>query len=503
MKKLSLYLCVVLFACAQQAQAQQSPKREFRGTWVHTVGNTSYKTMTTAQLQDDFRKLLDTFQMAGINAVIFQVRPQADAFYVSTIEPWSRFITGVQGKAPTPIWDPLAFMVEECHKRGMELHAWFNPYRVTSNDKEVLMKNHLYYKKPEMFVKYGKQIYFDPGNPESRKHTVKVIADVVSRYDIDAVHFDDYFYPYRIAGKEFPDEKSYQKYGKVDGFTGKAQKDDWRRNNVNILVHELSDTIKKIKPWVKFGISPFGVWRNKSVDPTGSNSQAGQTNYDDLFADIKLWVDKEWIDYNVPQLYWEIGHPKADYTPLIEWWSANNAGCQLYIGQNVATTVKVKKADGKSESQLARKMQMVRENPNIQGNVWWPGYSIRKNPDGFTDSISAGYQHYPALVPQFKYIDSIPPAPVQQLAVKKVQGGMQLWWEAVPATNEMDKAAYFCVYRFAANEVINLDDATKLLKVVRQPKYLIPEADTKKQYKYVVTALDRLYNESAPQELVL
>jgi uncharacterized lipoprotein YddW (UPF0748 family) len=350
MKRIKITLFALMAACT--IYAQQPPKREFRGAWIHTVGNREYQNMSSQEMQQHYRNVLDTFVKAGINAVIYQVRPQADAFFISDIEPWSRFITGEQGKAPDPVWDPLAFMIEECHNRGMELHAWFNPYRVTSNDQEVLCPEHLYFKKPYLFLKYGKQIYFDPGHPESREHTIKVIADAVKRYDLDAVHFDDYFYPYRIRYEDFPDEESFMKYHQVDGF-GRFDKNNWRRNNVNILVRDLNQTIKSIKPWVKFGISPFGIWRNRDMDPTASDTRGGVTNYDDLYADIKLWVEKGWIDYNVPQLYWEIGHPVADYTTLFKWWSENNFGSQLYIGQDIGRTVVVRKNDGTVEYQLS------------------------------------------------------------------------------------------------------------------------------------------------------
>jgi len=496
MKKLAITLFFLYTGCA--IYAQQSPKREFRGTWIHTVGNSDYPKMTSQEMQQHYRDVLDTFADAGINAVIYQVRPTADAFFVSEYEPWSRYLTGTQGKAPDPLWDPLAFMIEECHNRGMELHAWFNPYRVTSNNTEELDKNHLFFKKPYLFLKYGKQWYFDPGHPESREHTLKVIADVVKRYDIDAVHFDDYFYPYKIPYEEFPDEESFVKYHAVDGF-GRFEKNNWRRNNVNILVKDLNQTIKNIKPWVKFGISPFGIWRNINMDPTASNTQGGVTNYDDLYADIKLWVEKGWIDYNVPQLYWHIGHPRADYATLSDWWSENNFGRQLYIGQNLWVSVKAPD-DGKS--QLYTKMKMVRKNPNIHGNVWWSGYGMLSNPDGFIDSMKNEYQKYPALVPLFRHIDSIPPAPVKNLSGKNTPAGKQLTWEATPAKNEMDKAAYFCVYRFETNERINLDDAAKMQKIVRKPVYAIPPANDRKKYKYVVTAVDRLYNESVASKAV-
>ena len=499
MKK-SLFILFTFFAlCA--TFAQQPPKREFRGAWIHTVGNRNYQKMTTLEMQQHYRSVLDTFALAGINAVVYQVRPQADAFFISEIEPWSRFITGEQGKAPETLWDPLAFMIEECHHRGMELHAWFNPYRVTSNDQEVLCDDHLYFKKPYLFLKYGRQIYFDPGHPESREHTLKVIADVVKRYDIDAVHFDDYFYPYRIRYEDFPDEESFMKYHEIDGF-GRFDKNNWRRNNVNVLVKDLNETIKSIKPWVKFGISPFGIWRNKDMDPTASDTRGGVTNYDDLYADVKLWVEKGWIDYNVPQLYWEIGHPAADYTTLIKWWSENNFGSQLYIGQDIGRTVVVKKSDGTEEYQLHRKMQMVRDDPNVHGNVWWSGYSLYRNPNGLVDSLMSNYQRYPALVPQFKHIDSIPPASVRKLAGKNSTNGKQLTWEATPARDELDKAAYFCVYRFETNEPVNIEDATKLQKIVREPAYMIPPSNDNKKYKYVVTALDRLYNESVASKAV-
>ena len=499
MKRIAIAFFALVVMCT--IYAQQPPKREFRGTWIHTVGNSSYKNMTTEEMQQHYRNMLDTFEIAGINAVIYQIRPQADAFYISELEPWSRFLTGTQGQAPFPLWDPLEFMIEECHNRGMELHAWLNPYRVTSNDTENLCEEHLYYKKPYLFLKYGKQIYFDPGHPESREHTINVIADVVKRYDIDAIHFDDYFYPYKIKYEDFPDEESFMKYHEADGF-GRYQKNDWRRNNVNMLVRDLNKTIKSIKPWVKFGISPFGIWRSKDLDPTGSNTVGATTNYDDLYADIKLWVEKGWIDYNVPQLYWEIGHPTADYIPLIEWWSENNFGAQLYIGQDIRRTINVKKNDGTVENQLYRKLKMVRENPDVHGNVWWSGYSLYRNSSGLVDSLKNDYQKYPALVPVFKHIDNTPPAPVRKLTGKNTPDGKLLTWEILPDSNEMDKAAYFCVYRFEQNEPVNIEDAAKLQKIVRKPVYIIPQSSDNKKYKYVVTALDRLYNESKVSKTV-
>ena len=497
-----LFLMLASIVLATTTLLAQSPKREFRGTWVHTVGNSQYKTMTPNQMRDHYVSLLDSFERAGINAVIYQIRPQADAFYMNSIEPWSRFITGTQGVAPNPVWDPLQFMIDRCHDRGMELHAWLNPYRVTSNASEQLHPEHLYFKRPDLFLKYGTQLYFDPGEPDSRSHTLSVIADIVSRYDVDAIHLDDYFYPYRIGNTEFPDDVSFNKYRALQGF-GKDERDDWRRNNVNILVKQISDTIKAIKPWVKFGISPFGVWRNVSKDPLGSESKAGQTNYDDLFADIRLWVQEGWIDYNAPQLYWEIGHSAANYTPLIKWWSENNFGVQLYIGQDISRTLMVDGKSGKMESQLYPKMRMAREDPNVHGNIWWSGYNLSQNLSGMIDSLANNYQKYPALIPVYTLINTTPPQAPIDLKVTTSGDQSFLTWIEPQALTEMNRAVRYCVYRFMGSEQFDLENVSNIVKIVGKNEYLLPKLEENQEYVYVVTALDRMWNESVPSNMFI
>ncbi len=489
---ISLLLLVALGA--SNLRAGNNPKREFRGAWYPTVVNTTWKNMTTDEIKADIIHHLDIFKKLNINAVIFQVRPQADALFVSELEPWSRFITGVQGKAPNPPFDPAQFVIEECHKRGMEFHAWFNPYRVTSTKIEVLAPNHIYFSKPELFLQYGPQLYFDPGRPGSREHLKKVIADFVARYDVDAIHFDDYFYPYRLPYLEFPDEESFLLYHKADGF-GRFDKNNWRRNNVNILVKELNETIKSIKPWVKFGISPFGVWRNNTVDPNGSESSSLQTNYDDLFADILLWTKMGWIDYNAPQLYWEIGHSRVNYAPMVKWWSKNSNGVNLYIGQSISNQLEIKNRNGDLVNQLFRKMAMVRNDSNIQGNIWWSGLSFENHPK-LVDSLETNYQRYPALMPKYKNIDTIPPKPAYNL--KYLKG--YLTWNSPEFATEMDRAVFYVVYRFGAGESVNLDNPSKIVSIVRDAtKFKI---DGRKGVKYVVTSLDRLQNESIPSNSV-
>ncbi len=494
MKNLTTVLLALILSIA--AFGQDSPKREFRGAWIHTVGNQQFKTMSTDSLKKMFIQVLDDFEKAGINAVIFQVRPQADAFYISSIEPWSRFIAGEQGKAPEPLWDPLKFMIEEAHKRGMELHAWCNPYRVTSSDQEQLDPNHLYFKKPEIFKKYGKQLYFDPGEPESISHTVKVIADLVTRYDLDAIHFDDYFYPYPVAFEEFHDDASFVKYAKSQGFEY-WQKADWRRNNVATLIKELNDTIKAIKPWVRFGISPFGIHRNLKDTPDGSGSKTnGLSNYEQLFADVPMWAENGWIDYIAPQLYWKIGHSAADFKTLIEWWSKANFKGQLYIGENI-DTFNEKDVDNPDKTQFEAKMKMVRNLPNVDGNIWWPGWSIIRNPFGFTDSLTNRYQKFPALIPAYTNLDSIAPAKVSRLAKK----GKMLTWSHNSGNNKMQEARFFAVYKFPKGVRMDTDISKYLIKLVAEPKFPLKRNSGKRaRYQYIITAIDHCWNESEPSE---
>jgi uncharacterized lipoprotein YddW (UPF0748 family) len=349
-----------------------------------------------------------------MNAVVMQIRPVTDAFYPSEYEPWSEYLTGKQGTPPSPYYDPLQFMIEETHKRGMEFHAWINPYRAVFNvTKSSVAVSHVSKLFPNWFVTYGKTKYFNPGYPEVREHVTRVIRDIVERYDLDAIHFDDYFYPYKIAGKEFPDQDAYEKYG--NGLT----KDEWRRGNVDTIIKMLSQTIKAVNPRVKFGISPFGVWRNKSKDPMGSNTRAGVTNYDDLYADILLWMKEGWIDYVVPQLYWEIGHPLCDYNVLLDWWSKHSYGKQVFIGHGIYRTLEARTGGWKNRNEIPNQIKALRQNALVQGSVYFSSKTFNSNPNGWNDSLRNNYYKYPALVPPMSWIDSI--APLKPL-VEKVAG---------------------------------------------------------------------------------
>ncbi|MBA2249490.1 MAG: family 10 glycosylhydrolase [Chitinophagaceae bacterium] len=402
---LPLFLfCTSLFPLRLLAQ----PKYEFRAVWVATVDNIDWpssKYLSSDSQKAEFIKLLDLHQGNGMNAIIAQIRPATDAFYPSQYEPWSEWLTGTQGKPPVPYYDPLEFMITETHKRGMEFHAWMNPYRAefkiggSSIAPEHITKLH-----PEWFLPYGDKLYFDPGNKQVQNFVTNVVTDVVHRYNVDAIHFDDYFYPYRIAGKEFPDSVSYVKYAHG------INKDNWRRSNVDSIILLLSRAIKKENKFCKFGISPFGVWRNIDKDPEGSNTRAGQTNYDDLYADILLWLRMKWIDYAAPQLYWEFGHKLVGYETLIDWWARHSYGRHLYIGHGIYKAFDSKSGAWKNPGELPNQIKKLREYPQVKGSIYFSSKTFESDPNGWNDSLKNNYYKYPALIPPMEWIDNAKPA---------------------------------------------------------------------------------------------
>ncbi len=313
-------------------------RREFRGVWVAAVSNIDWPSapgLPTADQKSELLAILDRAQAQHLNAVILQVRPAADALYKSSIEPWSEYLTGRQGRAPSPGWDPLAYAVEQAHRRGLELHAWFNPYRARHpSAKGPLSRRHIANTAPALVKKYGTHLWMDPGESAVRKRTLRVVLDVVRRYDIDGVHLDDYFYPYKERTSngttEFPDARSWKKYEKAGGTLAR---DDWRRENVNTLVRQLNEQIHRAKPWVKFGVSPFGIWR-----PGYPEQIKGFDAYEQLYADSKLWWASSWVDYFTPQLYWPIAKPEQSFPALLHWWGEQNATARhlwpgLYTGR--------------------------------------------------------------------------------------------------------------------------------------------------------------------------
>ncbi len=403
MKQL-FYLLIILFCFVPFTKAQTN--FEFRGVWIASVENIDWpskKGLSVEEQKAEFIHIIAMHKRNGINAIFMQIRPAGDAFYPSQYEPWSEYLTGKQGLPPTPYYDPLAFMIAETHKQGLEFHAWLNPYRAVFNvNKSSISPSHITKIHPELFLTYGTTKFFNPGLQEVRNIVSNVVKDLVTRYDLDGIHMDDYFYPYRIASKEFPDQKTYEQSGT------KLSKDDWRRSNCDSVIKQLYLTIRLANPHVKFGISPFGVWRNKSQDPDGSNTKAGQTNYDDLYADILLWLKMGWIDYVVPQLYWERGHKLCDYDTLLAWWNRHTYGKHLYIGHGIyrANT----NPAWRDKNEIPKQIQALRQYATTQGSVYFSSKNFETNANGWSDSLRNNYYALPAIIPPMPWIDSIPPA---------------------------------------------------------------------------------------------
>ncbi|WP_394767363.1 glycoside hydrolase family 10 protein [Ferruginibacter sp.] len=391
-----LFINILFIPCSK---AQTKP--EFRGVWVATVDNIDWPTkgnFNTEAQKAEFIKLLDMHERNGINALVVQIRPAADALYPSQYEPWSQWLTGVQGQPPVPYYDPLEFMITETHKRGLAFHAWMNPYRAEFTiGTSTISATHITRLHPEWFLPYGDKRYFDPGNKAVQQYVANVVKDVVSRYPVDAIHFDDYFYPYRIAGITFPDDASYRQYGK------RLTKDDWRRSNTDSIIALLSRVIKATNKKCQFGISPFGIWRSVDKDPiNGSKTKGGASNYDDLYADILLWLKSGWIDYVAPQLYWEFSHSTAPYGLLLDWWNDHTYGRQCYIGLGIYKAG-VNRA-WREPSQLPQQIKALRTKPNIQGMIFFSSKSFENNPNGWSDSLRLNYFKDPVTIPPMNWL---------------------------------------------------------------------------------------------------
>ncbi|MCM1377353.1 MAG: family 10 glycosylhydrolase [Clostridium sp.] len=501
MKSFKFLIFLFLSFCSVSVALAQNPKREFRGAWLHVIGQSQWQNKSTAQAQEYIRQQFDKLQAAGCNAVIFQVRPTADAVYKSAYEPWSAWLTGRRGKAPNPEWDPMEFAIAEAHKRGMEFHAWLNPYRVTSTAKEVLPADHDSKKEPHRFFRYNGQVLFDPAYQENRDFICMIVEDITKRYDVDAIHIDDYFYPYPAAGQKLPDDASYAKFGNG------MNRNDWRRHNVDLLIEQLHKTIKRTKPWVRFGISPFGIWRNKKSDPKGSNSN-GLQNYDDLYADILLWDKKGWVDYLVPQLYWSLDTKAAPSRHLVQWWNDNIVKADLYIGQDTKRTMDSADPGNHDRNELDTKVRLSRMLPRVGGNVWWHGYWVTDNYKGVADSLALKYQSTIALPPAYGD-DNKRPDPVSNIQVVREGGKTFLTWTS-PAIGSREKetdAVKFVVYEFFPDENPNdISDPQTIIAVTPLNRVLISDDSNPNSVKgltFVVTSLDRMNRESKPVKLKL
>ena len=397
-KKLCL-LCffILLVSCGVRLPNElKAPKKEFRGVWIATVANIDWPLNpkeSIAKKKQDYLKILEFYKALNFNAVIIQVRTAGDAFYPSAYAPWSRFLTGKEGEAAKAYNHLLHWMIEETHKRGFEFHAWLNPYRATFDlNTSILAETHDYNQHPEWMVKYGKKYYYNPGIPEVQQHLANIITEIVENYDIDAIHFDDYFYPYSIKDEVFNDQKTFETYAKFN-----ISLEDWRRENINKLIKRTYDIIKAKKPWVQFGVSPFGVWRNKSKDPLGSPTNAGQTTYDDLYADVLTWIKNHWIDYIAPQLYWSLHYAPASHSKLINWWANNHQKTKLYIGNGA---YKVRNNFDKAwdkKNELPKQLKLARQTPQVSGNAFFSAKSLYAKNTDLAQYLKKKIYKYPAL----------------------------------------------------------------------------------------------------------
>jgi uncharacterized lipoprotein YddW (UPF0748 family) len=476
-----------------------TPKRQFRAAWIASVVNLDWPSrpgLAATRQQDELRRWFDEAARMHHNAVIVQVRPAADAFWPSPFEPWSTYLTGRQGTDPG--YDPLAFAVAEAHRRNLEFHAWFNPFRLAMSSRvDTLAATHPARAHPDWIVRYGGKLYYNPGIPAARAFVIDAIMDAVGRYDIDGVHLDDYFYPYPVRGKTFDDAAAYARYGA--NFPTLAA---WRRHNVDRFIEALAQRIKAAKPWVKFGVSPFAVWRNASTDPLGSPTRAGIETYDDLYADTRRWVREGWLDYVAPQVYWARGFPAADYDQVVAWWAEQVRGrdVHLYIGQ---AAFKVGKPSRQSPGwadadELSKHLAANRAWPEVQGDIYFSAKDVRADSLGAMSRLTRTWYSRPALVPVMASPGVSPPAPVDTVQVERAAGGARLQWQPRPAAG----ATAYAIYRSEQTPLTACDrsDARHLLATVRGVEYVDATARADRGYHYEVTALDRFSNESAPAE---
>lgn len=487
-------------AAVASAAATGPRKRELRAMWISSVVNIDWPSrtgLTADEQRAEFLHWLDVAEQFNLNAVFVQVRPTADAFWPSPLEPWSQYLTGVQGQDPG--YDPLAFIVEEAHARNLELHAWYNPYRVSMQaDPSKLVPEHPARVHPEWIWAYGGKLYFDPGLPEVQEHIQQAILHSVEHYDLDGVHFDDYFYPYPVAGQTIPDAAAFAAHGA--GFDDVA---DWRRHNVDAFVSSISERIKALKPWVKFGISPFGIWRNRSTDPLGSET-GGSQSYDLQFADTRKWVLEGWLDYINPQIYWQIGLAVADYAKLAPWWAevAATSGTHLYIGEAL---YKVTSGVFTDPAELSNHLTMDRaidaSGTPVHGNVYFSAKHVPADPQGSMSRVLADHYAHPAIVPAMEWLPATAVrAPVLTPPVRGDAGVVLQWQDAAPPSR---RATSFAVYRVEGDGEIDVEDATALIATVRAgagvvQRFVDDSAEAGRSYAYAVTALDRVWNESAP-----
>ncbi|GIH02159.1 lipoprotein [Rhizocola hellebori] len=477
-----------------------SGQRQLRGMWLTTVSNRDWPSvpgLDEQTVKSEYRGWLDLAQKLNHNAIFVHVRPSGDAFWPSKFAPWSQWLTG-RTDGQSPGWDPMAFMVAETHARNMEFHAWFNPYKAGQTGTiDGLAPNHPLRAHPDWAISYpvgssSARVYYNPGIPQARSFVADSILEAAANYDIDGVHFDDFFYPYPSGEQDFPDEATFAQYG------AGASRGDWRRQNVNLFIQDVSTRLKQLKPWVKFGVSPFGIWRNNTSDPRGSATR-GLQSYDDIYADTRWWVSKGWLDYIIPQLYWHIGFDVANYAVLLPWWSAAVSGTnvQLYIGQ--ADYRIGQKGAWADPAEIDRQLTLNREHP-VSGSVHFSARQVRDDQLGAVTRYRDAHYGSPALVPVMAHLPGVRPRPpIVERAVRGDRGAVTLSWQA---DGDLPTSRH-AVYRV---DLDSQDPAQLIATMAGAPgtrSWTDQTAAPGRAYAYCVTTLDRLWNESpaSPDQL--
>nr|BBH92739.1 glycosyl hydrolase [Thermogemmatispora argillosa] len=497
------------------SSATGAPQRQLRGVWIATVANLDWPSrpgLPVAVQQEEGRRLLDQVRNLGLNAVFVQVRPSGDAFYPSRYAPWSAYLSGVQGRSPG--YDPLAFLVREAHQRNLEFHAWLNPFRVSFHDNlSALAPTNPARQHPEWVMHYAGGLYLNPGLPAVRKLLAATVEELLRHYDVDGIHLDDYFYPYPVGKLPLPDMQTYRRYGAAH-YRSIA---DWRRANVNELIATLAQTIHRLRPSVKFGVSPFGVWRNRGSDPSGSATEAAVTSYDSLYADTRTWIRHRWVDYIAPQLYWPIGFRRADYATLVRWWVQEVQGWRvhLYIGQAA-----YKLGSGgawNNAEELPRHLRFDWRFPSIKGELFFRLGSLLADPLGFARRLRTVLYRYPALIPVMAWLGGSPPPAPRALQAQLQPQGTGVWTVRLRWRDGSDgqaAATYYAIYRLAGSALsapCALTDPHALLATQRRAGRACTDwqvfvdrlVSPGPVYTYYVTALDRLHHESGSSGLVV
>ena len=482
---------------------QPRTEREFRAAWVATVANIDWPSkpgLTTTEQQAEALVILDSAALLNLNAIIFQVRPQCDALYNSKLEPWSFYLTGEQGKAPEPYYDPLKFWIDEAHKRGLQLHAWFNPYRAHHPAEGEIGEHSIVKTRPELVKKLADDGFYwlDPAKKETQGHSLAVVMDVVENYDVDGIHFDDYFYPYPsyVTGGDFPDDDTWAEYLAGGGTLSRG---DWRRDAVNTFIRELYQRIKTEKPWVQFGLSPFGIWK-----PSHPESIAGFNQYEQLYADAKLWLNEGWVDYFTPQLYWPIAQIPQSYPVLLGWWEQENT-----LHRNLWPGVFTSRAREEGRAlEIVNKIMVTRGMlPESPGIVHFSMKALQKNFGGVSDRLINGPYAQKALPPRSPWLDDIAPSPPRvTVTMAEEANQLNISWVSDDSDPVFNYVVYYKQGKGWRYTILNENDLSLTIPVYRE---IILNAGTTvgvdqevispvREYvtQIAVSSVDRLGNES-------